>query len=101
MKREELLIKEFSYYLPEDKIALHPLAQRDESKLLIYKESRIEQSKYKYLAQFLPQNSFLVFNNTKVIGARLLFTKASGGTIEVFCLAPPDEYKDVSTALLQ
>ncbi len=101
MKREELLIKEFSYPLPEENIAKYPLAQRDESKLLIYKEGNIEQSHYKHLSKSLPENSFLVFNNTKVIGARLLFTKRSGSTIELFCLEPSDEYKDVTTAMLQ
>ncbi len=101
MRREYLLIKDYTYPLPEEKIARYPLAERDESKLLIYKEGNIEQSIYKNLAQFLPSHSFLIFNNTKVIGARLLFTKPSGSTIELFCLEPSDEYKDVTAAMMQ
>ena len=101
MNREELLIKDYSYDLPEEKIAKYPLAERDESRLLIYKEGNLEESIYKNLAQFLPPQSFLIFNNTKVIGARLLFTKPSGSTIEIFCLEPGDENKDVTNAMMQ
>ena len=101
MNKEDLLINEFNYTLPDEKIAKHPLMQRDESKLLIYKEGNIEQSIYKNLAHYLSANSFLVFNNTKVIGARLLFTKITGSRIELFCLEPADDYKDITTAMLQ
>ncbi len=101
IKKEDLLIKDFYYNLPEDSVAKHPLPQRDESKLLIYKDGNIEQSIYKKLPKFLPHNCLLIFNNTKVTYARLLFAKPTGSTIELFCLEPADEYKDVTTAMMQ
>jgi S-adenosylmethionine:tRNA ribosyltransferase-isomerase len=84
----DLEIKDFTYQLPDDRIAKYPLPQRDESKLLIYKKGNISQTTYKNIVeQFLP-NTILVFNNTRVIEARILFQKPSGGIIEIFCLEP-------------
>src|SRR4030095_13125659 len=82
---KNLSIKNYSYHLPEDRIAKYALAERDASKLLIYESGRITQDIYKYLSDHLPFNSLLLFNDTKVIEARLFFQKATGGVIEVFC----------------
>ncbi|MBS1510060.1 MAG: S-adenosylmethionine:tRNA ribosyltransferase-isomerase [Bacteroidetes bacterium] len=88
MHPKNISIQEYTYQLPEEKIALHPLEQRDASKLLVFKDGAITTSQYNQLAQFLPEKSFLVFNNTKVINARILFTKPTGGIIELFLLEP-------------
>lgn len=81
-------ISDFIYDLPEDRIALHPLAERDESKLLIYQGGKISHSHFSHLTDFLPDSSILFFNNTKVIPARLFFKKESGAVVEVFLLNP-------------
>lgn len=81
-------ISDFTYELPEDRIALHPLAERDQSKLLVYREGKIAHSIFSNLSEFLPSNSILFFNNTKVIPARLFFKKDTGATIEIFLLNP-------------
>ena len=81
-------IHDYSYHLPEEKIAKHPLAERDASKLLIYQNGIISEDIYKNIAEHIPENSLLVFNNTKVINARIRFQKATGGQIEIFCLEP-------------
>lgn len=97
MHPKNISILDYTYTLPDEKIALHPAAERDSSKLLVYQKGQIQQDIYKNIAAYLPQNSLLVFNNTKVINARLLFTKPTGGVIEIFLLEP---YKaDYSTAL--
>jgi len=94
-------ISDFLYDLPENKIAKYPLAERDMSKLLIYKEGEIAENTYLNIADQIPVNSLLIFNNTKVVEARLLFKKSTGGTIEIFCLEPDDQYPDITTAMLQ
>lgn len=97
MHPKHLQIADFIYSLPIDKIATEPLTQRDGSKLLLYKNGVITESIFNNIASYLPENSLLVFNNSKVIEARLLFKKESGGTIEIFVL---EAYKmDVSTAM--
>ena len=101
MHPKNLSIKDFTYHLPEDKIAFHPLAKRDSSKLLVYKNGTITGSVYKNLADFIPEDSLLIFNNTKVVEARLLFQKSSGGIIEIFCLEPHEQYPDITTAMMQ
>ena len=101
MHPKDLQIKDFSYHLPEDRIAKYPLANRAESKLLIYKDKQISESVYQQIANEIPENSLLVFNNTKVIEARILFQKESGAIIEIFCLEPDDQYPDITTAMLQ
>ncbi len=87
-------IKEYNYNLPEQKIAKYPLIKRDESKLLIYRQGEISEDRFKNINGFLPENSLLVFNNTKVIQARLIFQKETGAQIEIFCLEPqtPSDY---------
>lgn len=101
MHPKRLLIRDFLYNLPEDRIARYPLPERDLSKLLVYKDGDIEEDQYYNLDQFIPADSLLVFNNTKVVEARLLFQKQTGSTIEIFCLEPSDEYADITTAMLQ
>lgn len=88
MNPRTISIADFTYQLPDDKIALHPLAQRDASKLLVYKEGLIKEDVYQNIHEYLPQNSLLIFNNTKVIKARILFTKSTGAVIEIFLLEP-------------
>lgn len=88
MNPREISILDFSYQLPDDRIALHPLAERDASKLLLYKEGQITETVYQNIHEHLPQNSLLIFNNTKVIKARILFTKSTGALIEIFLLEP-------------
>ena len=101
MHPKRLFIKDFIYNLPEEKIAKYPLPQRDESKLLIYKNGEITSDIYFNLDAHIPASSLLVFNNTKVVEARLLFKKNTGSTIELFCLEPGDQYPDITTAMLQ
>jgi S-adenosylmethionine:tRNA ribosyltransferase-isomerase len=84
----ELSIKNYTYDLPEDRIALHPLAQRDASKLLVYQGGKISETVFSYLSQVVPRGALLVFNNTRVVPARLLFQKATGGHVEIFALEP-------------
>lgn len=96
-----LQIKDFTYDLPDEKIARYPLPQRDSSKLLIYKKGTITEDVYRNIEQYLPEQTLLVFNQTKVIHARLLFQKPTGGKIEAFCLEPDERYPDVQTAMLQ
>ncbi|HEY9490166.1 MAG TPA: S-adenosylmethionine:tRNA ribosyltransferase-isomerase, partial [Chryseosolibacter sp.] len=79
---------DYSYLLPTDKIAIYPLPQRDQSKLLIYKQKQITHADFLSLPDYLPENAFLFFNNTKVIPARLHFKKESGAVIEIFLLNP-------------
>ena len=101
MHPKELSILNYSYDLPNERIAKYPLARRDESKLLIYKSGSIQEDVYHHLDIHFPSNSFLVFNQTKVVEARLLFTKSTGGVIEIFCLEPDEQYRDITTAMLQ
>jgi S-adenosylmethionine:tRNA ribosyltransferase-isomerase len=101
MNPKNISINDFIYDLPEERIAKYPLQQRDESKLLVCKNGVINSSIYKDLAAEIPKKSMLVFNNTKVVEARLLFTKNTGGVIELFCLEPADSYNDITTAMLQ
>lgn len=98
---KQLQIKDFDYNLPDEKIAKHPLAERDASKLLIYKHGEIKTDNFIHLAGYLPENALIIFNNTKVVEARLLFKKPSGTTIEIFCLEPAGDYADITTAMLQ
>jgi len=81
-------ISDYNYILPEEKIALFPCENRDESKLLIYKNGKISESVFKQIPDYLDDNSMLVFNNTRVIQARIFFTKPTGARVEIFCLEP-------------
>jgi S-adenosylmethionine:tRNA ribosyltransferase-isomerase len=102
MKHPSLLhISDFTYELPDQKIARYPLEQRDQSKLLVWGSGPIRENTYANIADEIPAESLLVFNNTKVVEARLLFQKPTGGLIELFCLEPADQYEDITTAMLQ
>lgn len=85
---QDILISEYDYCLPDECIAKYPLAERDQCKLLVYDGYEIRESIFGDITRFLPKNSMLVFNDTKVIHARVLFKKPSGANIEVFCLEP-------------
>lgn len=98
---KKLRIEDYTYPLPEQRIAKYPLAKRDASKLLIYNSGLITEDTYSNIAAYIPTGTLMVFNQTKVVHARLLFTKPSGGAIEVFCLNPHDRYMDIQTAMLQ
>jgi S-adenosylmethionine:tRNA ribosyltransferase-isomerase len=101
MQQKTISIADYSYELPEDAIAYYPLAERDTSKLLIYREGIISEDIYRNIADHLPSGALLVFNNTKVVEARIVFQKPTGGQIEVFCLEPPAEYGGMAAALSQ
>ncbi len=85
-----VLIDDYDYKLPFERIAKYPIPQRDHAKLLIYKQGKIKEDVFVHAADYLPEGSLLVFNNTKVIHARLLFRKTTGASIEIFCLEPID-----------
>lgn len=90
---KHICIEEYDYPLPEKRIAKYPLAERDASKLLVLKDNKIDESHFKYIGDFLPDGALLVFNETKVIRARLQFHKVTGSRIEVFCLEPDEDYQ--------
>jgi len=96
-------IKDYDYYLPEDRIAKYPLPERDKSKLLLYRNGEISESLFENIVTYLPQDSFLVFNDSKVIHARLLFRKPTGANIEIFCLEPvcPQDFSQNFSAFKQ
>lgn len=89
-----LQIKDFNYDLPDNRIAKYPLAERDQSKLLVYKNGSIEDRNFLNITDYLPADSLLIYNNTKVIQARMYFKKSTGAQIEIFCLDPytPHDY---------
>ena len=95
----KISVLDYTYELPADRIAEYPLPQRDASRLLIYDNGKIIEDIYRNLASYLPADSFLIFNDSKVVEARLLFHKSSGGVIEIFCLEPGPGYKDITTAM--
>jgi S-adenosylmethionine:tRNA ribosyltransferase-isomerase len=101
MDPKKIAIADYSYNLPDEKIASYPLQERDASKLLVYQNGLITEDIYRNIADHIPSNSLLVFNNTKVIEARLLFQKPTGGIIEIFCLEPHEQYPDVLSAMQQ
>ena len=105
---EEILIEEYNYPLPDERIAKYPLAERDQSKLLVYREGEVSEDKFYRVGEYLPADSLLIYNNTRVIQARLEFhkeagdeairligDKARGARIEIFCLEPlePHDYQ--------
>lgn len=88
MIKPDISISNFTYNLPDNRIAKYPLGNRDESKLLIYKNQTIEETSFPSIIDALPPKAMLAFNNTKVIRARLKFKKVTGAEVEVFCLEP-------------
>ena len=96
-----ILINNYDYPLPVDRIAKFPLPERDQSKLLICKNGSLSQNTFKNIDEFLPSNSLLLFNETKVIQARLQFYKKSGAKIEIFCLEPFSPVTEIQLAFQQ
>ncbi len=99
-KATEINLKDFHYPLAQERIAKYPLEQRDHSKLLVYKNKKIHHEKFYSLQDYLPQNSCLIFNNTKVIPARIQFRKSTGASIEIFLLSPASPTSEVTQAML-
>ncbi|MDO4164428.1 MAG: S-adenosylmethionine:tRNA ribosyltransferase-isomerase [Bacteroides sp.] len=91
---KHIRISEFNYPLPDERIAKFPLPVRDQSKLLVYRHGEVSEDRFTSLPDYLPKGSLMIFNNTKVIQARLHFRKETGALIEVFCLEPiqPNDY---------
>lgn len=90
----ELRIEDYNYTLPDERIAKYPLPERDASKLLVYRDGRVSERIFRQLPEELPAGALMVFNDTKVVPARLHFRKPTGAHIEIFCLEPvsPSEY---------
>ncbi len=106
--KPKLAIQDFDYLLPDEKIAYTPAANRADSKLLVWDQAIIAESKYASIAEFIPSNATLLFNNSKVIAARILFDKInienqdalkSSSTIEIFCLEPTEKYTPIVLAM--
>ena len=97
MDTKHIQIKDFNYNLPDERIAKFPLAKRDNSKLLLYRHGEVTEDVFHNIAQYLPTGALMVFNNTKVIQARLHFRKETGALIEVFLLEPymPADYEQM------
>ena len=97
MDTKHIQIKDFNYSLPDERIAKFPLAKRDNSKLLLYRHGEVTEDVFHNIAQYLPKGALMVFNNTKVIQARLHFRKETGALIEVFLLEPymPADYEQM------
>ena len=91
---KHIKISDYNYPLPDERIAKFPLPVRDQSKLLVYKHGEVSETKFTSLPDFLEPGSLMIFNNTKVIQARLHFRKETGALIEIFCLEPiqPNDY---------
>jgi S-adenosylmethionine:tRNA ribosyltransferase-isomerase len=99
-KASKINLKDFHYPLTDEKIAKFPLKQRDHSNLLVYQNRQIVHEKFYALQQYLPKDSTLIFNNTKVIPARINFQKTSGAKIEIFLLSPVKPTVEVTQAML-
>lgn len=95
MNPKHIRIADYNYDLPDERIAKFPLAERDSSKLLVYNHGEVSEDKFTNLPKYLPKGALMVFNNTRVIRARLHFQKETGAQIEVFCMEPfaPLEYQ--------
>ena len=91
---KHIKISDYNYPLPDERIAKFPLKERDSSKLLVYKHGEIEEKVFTSLPEYIEPGSLMIFNNTKVIQARLHFRKETGALIEIFCLEPikPNDY---------
>jgi len=96
---KNITASDYTYPLPTDRIALHPLPSRDQSKLLIWEKGNIREDIYKNIAAYLPAGSLMIFNDTRVIPARLLFKKNTGAVIEIFCLEPYEMISGYETVM--
>ena len=97
MNTKEIQINDYNYQLPDERIAKYPLARRDHSKLLVYDKGEVSEDVFCNLSQHLPQGALMVFNNTRVIQARMHFRKSTGALIEIFLLEPavPADYEQM------
>ena len=97
MNTKHIRIKDYNYDLPDERIAKFPLPERDKSKLLVYNHGEVSQDVFSNITLYLPQGALMVFNNTKVIQARLHFRKETGSLIEIFLLEPalPTDYEQM------
>ena len=95
MVHSPLYIADFNYPLPDERIAKYPLAERDHSKLLVYRDGKVSEDRFYHVGDYIAPHSLLIYNNTRVIQARLAFHKPTGARIEVFCLEPlaPHDYQ--------
>lgn len=96
---KEIEIKDYDYNLPVDKIADYPLPKRDESKLLIYKNDKIQESVFKNISNYIPEDSIIIFNDSKVVKARIIVENSKKQKIEIFCLEPVLPSKDYQVTL--
>ena len=101
MPFNKLNIKDYTYLLPDKRIALYPLDKREQSKLLIEQNGIIKDEYFYNIIHYLTPESLLIFNKTKVVNARLLFQKETGSTVEIFCLEPVLPVSEISQALIQ
>ena len=99
MNPRHLQIKDFFYELPENRIAKYPLPERDLSKLLIFRNGKISKDIYRNISEYIPEKSLLIFNNTKVIPARIIFQNSNKARIEIFCLEPGNKNEDFLSAM--
>ena len=97
----QLSIQDFTYQLPPERIAPEPLAHRDQSRLLVYRQGQITDQRFHALPAELPTDSLLVFNDTKVVRARLFAHKPTGGVVELFCLEPVAPHRAIEPAMQQ
>ncbi|QRR03315.1 S-adenosylmethionine:tRNA ribosyltransferase-isomerase [Dyadobacter sandarakinus] len=97
---ESIALGDYTYELPDERVAKYPLTRRDQSKLLVYQNHKIQHSQFTSLPDFLPSHALLVFNNTKVIPARAYFQKPTGATIEILLLHPEQPTRIINDAML-
>lgn len=98
---KDLKIEDYSYELPDERIAQYPKQERDSAKLLLYEQGRLTEDVYRNIANYIPSDTLIVFNQTKVVQVRLMFKKSTGANIEIFCLEPDTRYTDIQTAITQ
>ena len=101
MGPKDIPIADYTYHLPESSIAFYPLTERDASRLLVYRDGEISETIYRNIADELPARSLLIFNDTRVVEARIVFQKPSGGKVEIFCLEPPAADGGMAGAMAQ
>ena len=98
---KNISINDFDYDLPNERIALFPLENRDQSKLLIFKDEKINEERFENILTHIPKESLLVFNNSKVINARIVFEKSTGSKIEIFCLEPAGDTHEYASVMAE
>ena len=98
IKIPNISIEDYNYPLPDGRIAQYPLQERDQSKLLVYQNKIIQESLFQDIVNFLPKDSLLIYNETKVVQARIPFHKETGARIEIFCLEPVSPTQEIQEA---